>query len=73
VYFDGSKRVEGVGVGVVLISPQGDKLKYGLGMSFPNASNNEAEYEALHGMKWQRLVVQLASESLATPIWWSNK
>jgi ribonuclease HI len=38
--------------GVVLISPQGDKLKYVLRMSFPQASNNEAEYEALlHGMK----------------------
>jgi hypothetical protein len=27
MYFNGSKRVEGVGAGVVLISPQGDKLK----------------------------------------------
>jgi ribonuclease HI len=37
---------------VVLISPQGDKLKYVLRMSFPQASNNEAEYEdLLHGMK----------------------
>jgi ribonuclease HI len=52
MYFDGSKRVQGAGVGVVLISPQGDKLKYVLRMSFPQASNNKAEYEAmLHGMK----------------------
>jgi ribonuclease HI len=52
MYFDGSKRVQGAGAGVVLISPQGDKLKYVLRMSFPLASNNEAEYEALHhGMK----------------------
>jgi ribonuclease HI len=52
MYFDGSKRIQGVGAGVVLISPQGDKLKYVLRMSFPQASNNEAEYEALlHGMK----------------------
>jgi hypothetical protein len=52
MYFDGSKRVQGAGVGVVLISPQGDKLKYVLRMSFSQASNNEAEYEALlHGMK----------------------
>jgi ribonuclease HI len=37
---------------VILISPQGDKLKYVLRMSFPQASNNEAKYEALlHGMK----------------------
>jgi ribonuclease HI len=52
MYFDGSKRIQGAGVGVVLILPQGDKLKYVLRMSFPQASNNEAEYEALlHGMK----------------------
>jgi ribonuclease HI len=52
MYFDGSKRIQGTGAGVVLISPQGDKLKYVLRMSFPKASNNEAEYEALlHDMK----------------------
>jgi ribonuclease HI len=52
MYFDGSKRVKGAGAGVVLISPQGDKLKYVLQMSFSQASNNEAEYKALlHGMR----------------------
>jgi ribonuclease HI len=52
MYFDGSKRVRGAGAGVVLISPQGDTLKYALRMSFSQASNNEAEYEALlHRMK----------------------
>jgi ribonuclease HI len=52
MYFDVSKRVQGTGAGVVFISPQGDKLKYVLRMSFSQASNNEAEYEApLHGMK----------------------
>jgi ribonuclease HI len=64
MYFDRSKRVQGAGAGVVLISLQGagagvvlislqgDKLKYVLRMSFPRASNNEAKYEALlHGMK----------------------
>jgi ribonuclease HI len=52
MYFNGSKRIQGAGAGVVLISPQGDKLKYVLRMSFPQASNNEAEYDALlHGMK----------------------
>jgi ribonuclease HI len=50
--FDGSKRLEGAGAGVILVSPQGYKMKYVLRMTFPNASNNEAEYEALiHGMK----------------------
>jgi ribonuclease HI len=50
--FDGSKRVEGAGAGVILVSLQGDKMKYILRMTFPNASNNEEEYKALiHGMK----------------------
>ena len=52
MYFDGSKRNEGAGVGVILISPKGDKLRYVLQMDFEKPSNNEAEYEALiHGMK----------------------
>jgi hypothetical protein len=52
MYFDGSKRVQEAGAGVVLILPQGDRLKYVLRMSFSQASNNEAEYEALlHSMK----------------------
>jgi ribonuclease HI len=52
MHFDGSKRTEGAGAGVVLTSPQGDKMKYVLRMTFPNASNNEAEYETLlHGMR----------------------
>jgi ribonuclease HI len=52
MYFDRSERVQGAGAGVVLISPQGDKLKYVLRMSFPQDFNNEAKYEALlHGIK----------------------
>jgi hypothetical protein len=48
MYFDGSKRVQGAGAGVILISLHGDKLKYVLRMSFPQASNNEAEYKAYY-------------------------
>jgi ribonuclease HI len=49
--FDGSKMLGGLGAGVVLTSPKGDKLQYGLQMHF-RASNNIAEYEALvHGLK----------------------
>jgi ribonuclease HI len=52
IYVDGSKRVSGAGAGVVLVSPQGDKMRYILRMRFTNPSNNEAEYEAvLHGMR----------------------
>jgi ribonuclease HI len=52
IYVDGSKRVSGAGAGVILVSPQGDKMHYVLRMRFANPSNNEAEYEAvLHGMR----------------------
>jgi hypothetical protein len=34
MYFDGSKRIQGTGAGVILISLHGDKLKYVLRMSF---------------------------------------
>jgi ribonuclease HI len=52
IYVDGSKRVSGAGAGVVLVSPQGDKMRYLLHMRFTNLSNNEAEYKAvLHGMR----------------------
>jgi ribonuclease HI len=52
IYVDGSKRVSGAGAGVVLVSLQGDKMRYVLHMRFMNPSNNEVEYEAiLHGMR----------------------
>ena len=52
MYFNGSKRAEGAGAGVILISPQGDKMRYVLRMNFSNASNNEAEYKVLlHGTR----------------------
>src|SRR3954469_3913146 len=47
MYFDGSKRQQGAGAGVVLVSPKGTKLRYVLLINFSNAYNNEAEYEAL--------------------------
>src|SRR5438128_341576 len=46
MYFDGSPMVEGVGAGIVLISPTSERLKYVLQIYFL-ASNNAAEYEAL--------------------------
>ena len=51
MHFDGSKMRTGLGAGVVLTSPKGDKLKYVLQFHFA-ASNNVAEYEALiHGLR----------------------
>jgi hypothetical protein len=52
IYVDGSKCISGAGAGVVLVSPQGDKMRYVLRMRFANPSINNAEYEAvLHGMR----------------------
>jgi ribonuclease HI len=50
MYFDGSLKRQGVGAGILFISPRGEQLKYALLLLFP-ASNNVAEYEALvHGL-----------------------
>src|SRR3954463_10175761 len=52
MFFHGTKRHQGAGPGVILISPKGAKLRYMLQINFSKASNNEAEYEAvLHGMR----------------------
>jgi ribonuclease HI len=56
MHFDGSKLLGGLGAGVVLTSPKGDKLQYVLQMHFC-ASNNVAEYEALvHGLKMAKQI-----------------
>jgi ribonuclease HI len=52
MYFDGSKRNMGTGAGVVLISPQGDMMKYVLSVNFALPTKNEVECEALlHSMR----------------------
>jgi ribonuclease HI len=50
MYFDGSLRLQGAGVGILFVAPGGDQLKYALQLLFPT-SNNATEYEALvHGL-----------------------
>jgi ribonuclease HI len=61
MYFDGALNLEGAGVGVLLISPQREQLKYVLQIHY-KASNNGAEYEALiHGL---RIAVSLGIKRL---------
>jgi hypothetical protein len=56
MHFDGSKLLRGLGAGIVLTSPKGDKLQYVLQMNFC-ASNNIAEYKALvHGLKMAKQI-----------------
>jgi ribonuclease HI len=51
MYFGGALNLKGAGAGVLLISPQGEQLKYVLQIHY-KASNNGAEYEALiHGLR----------------------
>jgi ribonuclease HI len=50
MYFDGALNFQEAGAGVLLISPQGEQLKYVLQIHY-TASNNGAEYKALmHGL-----------------------
>jgi ribonuclease HI len=61
MYFDGALNLEGADAGVLLISPQGEQLKYVLQIHY-KASNNGVEYEALiHGL---RIAVSLGIKRL---------
>ena len=46
MYFDGSLMKKGTGMGLVLVSPLGVRMRYMVRLHFPS-SNNVAEYEAL--------------------------
>jgi ribonuclease HI len=51
IYFDGSLKLGGAGVGVLFISPERKQLKYVLQILW-QATNNKVEYEALiHGLQ----------------------
>ena len=58
MYFDGSVMEPGSGAGVVLISPDGSRLRYAICLHF-SASNNAAEYEAL--INGLRIVIKLGA------------
>jgi ribonuclease HI len=61
MYFDGSLNIDGIGAGMLFISPNKDKLCYVLRLYFPS-SNNTTEYEAcLHGI---RIAVELGVKRL---------
>jgi hypothetical protein len=70
---DGSKMLGGLGAGVVLTSPEGDKLQYVLQMHF-RASNNIAEYEAwCMGSSWPKRLASGGSSALETLTWWCTR
>jgi len=49
MFYDGAKCKNGAGAGVVLISPEGDAMRYAIQIDFtdPTPTNNIAEYEGL--------------------------
>jgi hypothetical protein len=51
MYFGGSYTLKGEGVGVMLILPKGDILKYAIQLEFL-AINNITEYEGLVTSLW---------------------
>nr|XP_023920359.1 uncharacterized protein LOC112031882 [Quercus suber] len=61
VYMDGSSIQYAGGVGVVLQSPEGDKLKHKVRLQY-QTTNNEAEYETL--LRGMELAKSVEAESL---------
>ena len=58
MYFNGSVMAPGSGAGVVLISPDGSRLRYMIRLHF-SASNNTTEYEAL--INGLRIAIELGA------------
>ena len=58
---DGSSTLYAGGIGVILKSPEGDKLKYIARLQY-QTNNNEAEYEAL--LKGLELAKSLEAETV---------
>ena len=61
MYFDGSVMAPGSGARVVLISPDGSRLRYAICLHF-STSNNATEYEAL--INGLRITIELGSTRL---------
>ena len=61
IHVDGSSTQHAGGIGVVLQSPEGDKLTYKVRLQY-QATNNEVEYEAL--LKGLELVKSIKAESV---------
>ena len=64
MYFDRSIMAPGLGAGVVLIPPDGSRLRYAIRLHF-SASNNATEYEAL--INGLRIAIKLSATRLYIP------
>ena len=61
VFMDGASSALGVGVGIVIISPEGIRVEHSFRLGF-KASNNEAKYEAL--LAKLRAVLNLGAQEM---------
>ena len=61
VNVDGSSTLYARGIGVILKSPEGDKLKYTARLQY-QTTNNEAKYETL--LKWLELAKSIGVKSV---------
>ena len=64
MYFDGAFSLQGVGVGMLLVAPSGEHLKYFIQMHFAweEVTNNTTEYEGL--LAWLRNAAELGIKKL---------
>ena len=64
MFYDGAKCKNGAGAGVVLISPEGDAMRYAIQIDFihPTPTNNIAEYEGL--LTGLRIAISLSVKRL---------
>ena len=61
IHVDGSSTQHARGIGVILLSPEGDKLKHKICLQY-QTTNNKAEYEAL--LKGLELAKSIEAESI---------
>nr|GEW35173.1 reverse transcriptase domain-containing protein [Tanacetum cinerariifolium] len=61
LFTDGSSCIDSFGVGIIITNPEGIKLTYSLRFGF-DATNNEAEYEALIAGLW--IAIQMGVKNL---------
>ena len=75
MFYNGAKCKDGMGARVVLVSPEGDAMRYAIQIDFtnPTPTNNIAEYDGLLtglqiaiSMGIKRLLVKWGSEVVAT-------
>jgi ribonuclease HI len=64
MFYDGAKCKNGAGVGVVLISSEGDAMRYAIQIDFidPTPTNNIAEYEGM--LSGLRIAISLGIKRL---------